>query len=80
MPVDCDRLAYGGEAYLRLSNEVDHKVRAKNGEPDDDSPSNLWALCSYHHKQKTARESGEARVEKRRSREEAEWYSRPAFR
>lgn len=62
------------------ANEVDHKVRAKNGEPDDDSPSNLWALCSYHHKQKTARESGEARVEKRRSREEAEWYSRPAFR
>ena len=38
------------------ANEVDHKVRAKNGE------------------------SGEARVEKRRSREEAEWYSRPAFR
>lgn len=62
------------------ANEVDHKVRAKNGEPDDDSPSNLWALCPYHHKQKTARESGEARVEKRRSREEAEWYSRPAFR
>lgn len=71
----------GGESICGCpANEVDHKKRAKNGEPDDDSPSNLWALCSYHHKQKTARESGEARAEKNRKRREAEWYSRPAYR
>ena len=44
-------------------------------------PRRTCGRCAHiTDKQKTARESGEARVEKRRSREEAEWYSRPAFR
>lgn len=62
------------------ANEVDHIHRAENGEPDDDSPENLEALCSYHHKQKTARESGDARIKKRRRREVESWYSHPAYR
>ncbi|NEG55458.1 HNH endonuclease [Bifidobacterium platyrrhinorum] len=65
---------------LYPANEVDHIHRAKNGMPDDDRPENLEALCSFHHKQKTARESGEARVEKRRRREVESWYSHPAYR
>ena len=71
-----------GERHLcgRPGNEVDHIVRAGNGMPDDDSPSNLQVLCSYHHMLKTERESADARVERRRRREEAEWYSHPAFR
>lgn len=60
------------------ANEVDHKVR--NEVHDDDSPGNLWALCPFHHKLKTGRESAEARVAKRRKREEDAWYSHPAFR
>lgn len=64
----------------RMANEVDHKVRARNGEPDDDSPSNLWALCDWHHSQKTAQESAEQRRENRARRKETEWYSHPAYR
>ncbi|NMM93883.1 HNH endonuclease [Bifidobacterium oedipodis] len=70
-----------GTAHIcgRLGNEVDHKQRAGEGEPDNDDPSNLWTLCSWHHKQKTSRESGEARrlLGERRRRER--WYSHPAF-
>lgn len=62
---------------LAYANQVDHKVR--DGVRDDDSPDNLWALCDWHHKQKTARESGMARVEKRKRREAESWYSHPAF-
>lgn len=62
------------------ANEVDHRRRAENGMPDDDSPSNLWALCSYHHKIKTQCESAEQRRVNRRRREDAAWYSHPAFR
>lgn len=62
---------------LAPANEVDHKVRHEGW--DDDSPSNLWALCRWHHKDKTARESGAARRANRRRREEAAWYSHPAF-
>lgn len=61
------------------ANEVDHKVRATNG-VDDDSPENLWALCQYHHSQKTAQESTEQRRMNRERRKEQEWYSRPAYR
>lgn len=61
------------------AHEVDHRRRALNG-VDDDRLSNLWALCPYHHKQKTAAESGEARRLKRERGREAEWYSHPAFR
>lgn len=64
---------------LYPANEVDHIHRAKNGMPDDDSPENLEALCSYHHKQKTETESAEQRRENRERRKEAEWYSHPAY-
>lgn len=64
---------------LYPANEVDHIRRAVDGEPDDDSPENLQSLCSYHHKMKTARESGEARRVNRRRREVEEWYAHPAF-
>lgn len=60
------------------ANEVDHKVRAMNG-VDDDSPENLWALCQYHHSQKTAQESAEQRRMNRERRKEEQWYSHPAF-
>lgn len=65
---------------FRPANEVDHIVRSRSGGRDDDSPGNLQALCSYHHKLKTARESAEQRRENRERREEEEWYSHPAFR
>ena len=58
--------------------EVDHKRRALNG-VDDDSPSNLWALCHAHHAYKTGVESADARRVKRERRKEAAWYSHPAF-
>ena len=43
-------------------------------------PENLWALCWYHHSQKTAQESTEQRRMNRERRKEQEWYSRPAYR
>ena len=46
---------------------------------DDDSPENLWALCQYHHSQKTAQESAEQRRMNRERRKEEQWYSHPAF-
>ena len=64
----------------RPANEVDHIRRARNGEADDDSPSNLEALCSWHHRQKTERESAEQRRENRQTRKEREWYSGAVFR
>lgn len=65
---------------LYPANEVDHIRRAVDGGPDDDSPENLEALCSYHHRQKTAQESAEQRRVNRERREEERWYSHPAFR
>lgn len=62
------------------ANEVDHIVRSDWGELDDDSPSNLEALCSYHHKLKTENEAAAARRERARRRKEERWYSHPAFR
>ena len=63
---------------LRAGNQVDHKRR--DGVADDDSPSNLWVLCDYHHALKTETESVEARRLKRDRRKEREWYGHPAFR
>ena len=60
------------------ANEVDHKRR--DPVHDDDSDSNLWALCRYHHSLKTEWESAEQRRVNRERREDREWYSRPAFR
>ncbi|OZG68265.1 HNH endonuclease [Bifidobacterium eulemuris] len=64
---------------LAPSNEVDHKERAENGMPDDDSPENLWALCHWHHSYKTELESADARAKYRERRKEKRWYSHPAF-
>lgn len=64
---------------LLPADEVDHIRRAGPGERDDDSPSNLEALCSYHHMLKTAGESGASRVERRRRREVDAWYRHPAY-
>ncbi|KFI66530.1 HNH endonuclease [Bifidobacterium magnum] len=59
------------------ANQVDHKQR--DPVHDDDSSSNLWSLCDYHHAQKTWRESAEAKEKYRKRREDNEWYSHPAF-
>jgi 5-methylcytosine-specific restriction endonuclease McrA len=40
------------------ATDVDHKVGAVAGGGDDDT--NLWALCSWHHNQKTAGEASRA--------------------
>ena len=63
---------------LAPANQVDHKRRAVNG-VDDDSPSNLWALCDYHHRVKTEVESAEQRCRNRDRRRSDSWYSHPAF-
>ena len=63
---------------LAPARQVDHKRRAVNG-VDDDSPSNLWALCDYHHQVKTDEESAEQRRVNRDRRRSDSWYSHPAF-
>lgn len=50
------RLANGSRCPATTGLEVDH-VRA----PHDHSDANLQTLCRWHHKRKTARESGAAR-------------------
>lgn len=65
---------------LYPASEVDHIRRARDGEPDDDSPSNLESLCAWHHSQKTEVESAEQRRVNRERRREAQWYSHPAYR
>lgn len=60
------------------AREVDHKQRALHG-VDDDSFSNLWALCRFHHGLKTAGESGEQRRVNRARGREKQWYEHPAF-
>lgn len=52
----CQRpLAIGGLCG-EPANQVDHKVNAAQG-VDDHSDENLWALCEWHHNQKTGREA-----------------------
>lgn len=63
---------------LVRARQVDHRGRAVNG-VDDDSPSNLWALCDYHHQVKTEMESAEQRRSNRDRRRSDSWYSHPAF-
>lgn len=41
------------------ANQVDHKVNAAQG-VDDHGDANLWALCQWHHAQKTGREASAA--------------------
>lgn len=62
----------------RPAGEVDHIRRAVDG-VDDDSMANLQSLCRWHHAQKTAVESAEARRRNREERRVAAWYSHPAF-
>ncbi|MFH8531501.1 HNH endonuclease [Streptomyces tendae] len=49
------RVATGGICG-EPANQVDHKVNAASG-VDDHSDANLWALCKWHHDQKTGREA-----------------------
>ena len=44
-----------GGFCVRAATEVDHIHRG-----DDHSPSNLQALCSYHHGKKSAQEGSDA--------------------
>lgn len=61
------------------ATEVDHIRRSRGGGKDDDSLSNLQALCHYHHAQKTHEESVESRLRNSRRRRLDRWYSHPCF-
>jgi 5-methylcytosine-specific restriction endonuclease McrA len=56
----------------RRATDVDHITRPADGGTDDDS--NLQALCSYHHGQKTGREGG---IASGRSRQAARDAAKP---
>ena len=79
----CQYPVIGDDGVLRPcgahANEVDHIIRAEDGQPDDDSWDNLQVLCRAHHSYKTGLESADARRRKRVEREEARWYRHPAF-
>lgn len=62
---------------LAPARMVDHKIH--NMAHDDDRESNLWALCDYHHAQKTAMESAEGNRKRVRRMREASFYDHPAF-
>lgn len=64
---------------LAPGNEVDHKVRAEDGAPDDDSLENLWVLCEFHHAQKTHAESVDARRKRRERAVRAEHDAHPGY-
>lgn len=51
------------------ANQVDHIIRPAEGGTDD--PSNLQALCGWHHQQKSSREGGIASGAARRARRDA---------
>jgi len=46
-----------GQRCTTAATDVDHRVNN-----DDDSDSNLRALCSYHHRKKTAVEGNAAKA------------------
>ncbi|BDI23537.1 hypothetical protein L3i23_23130 [Herbiconiux sp. L3-i23] len=52
-----------GQRCLRPARQVDHYVPG-----NDHRPSNLRALCDWHHNQKSGREGGTASVAARRAR------------
>lgn len=53
---------------LRQARDVDHIIPNSQGGTDD--YSNLMALCSYHHSQKSGREGGIASGKAKRARAE----------
>jgi 5-methylcytosine-specific restriction protein A len=58
----CEHVRSSGRRCGSKATDVDH---VQHG--DDHSLSNLQGLCSWHHKQKTSRESQEAKAEIRAS-------------
>lgn len=56
----------------RAANQVDHIQRG-----DNHDPSNLQALCPYHHGVKSGSEGGHAAALKRKQRELGSHYPRP---
>ena len=66
----CQHIRYDtGEKCGRRASDVDHIIRPADGGTDDDS--NLQALCTYHHAQKTGREGGVASGRSRRAKRDA---------
>lgn len=58
-----------GRKCGRQARDVDHVISYKDGGSDDDS--NLQALCTWHHRQKTGREGGTASGRSRRAKRDA---------
>lgn len=56
----CQTIRSSGSRCLRPATDCDHIVRG-----DDHSPSNLQAVCKWHHKAKSSREGAEAATAKR---------------
>lgn len=60
----CQHVRYDtGHKCLLPAHDVDHIINN-----DDDSYTNLQALCPWHHKQKSGREGGTASGKARRAR------------
>lgn len=57
------QVLWDGQPCGWRARDVDHIVNN-----DDDSPSNLQAICSWHHKRKTAQEGNAARWAQRETR------------
>lgn len=51
--------SHPGQRCTYKGTDVDHIVNLKSGGSDD--PTNLQLLCTWHHKQKTAKEAAAAR-------------------
>lgn len=58
----CERVRSSGRRCTSRATDVDHIIPG-----DDHSLSNLQGLCSWHHKEKTSRESQAAKAEIRAS-------------
>ncbi|MBN9209342.1 MAG: HNH endonuclease [Microbacterium ginsengisoli] len=58
-----------GRKCGRRARDVDHRIRPADGGTDD--PSNLQALCGWHHDQKSGREGGVASGRARRAKRDA---------
>ena len=58
----CERVRSSGRRCTSRATDVDHIIPG-----DDHSLSNLQGLCSWHHKEKTSRESQEAKAQIRAS-------------
>jgi 5-methylcytosine-specific restriction endonuclease McrA len=79
----CQWLVEDSDGFVRgrcgcPATAVDHKVR--HADRDDDSMSNLWSLCDYHHNLKTQVESAEGKRSAAARRRVQRFYEHPAFR